>query len=332
MSRKKRLGALLLLGAGLFPIAELLIAATGRADRQDVERRRVLGRLPRPSKEPAAASFLGTGAGRSMPRTTASLLGSIMSTGRRTRSIPNCGPRCVGRAHANHCAYAEEYALADGRRAGLDEKAIEALRRGDYSHNLPAEKSASIRPQDDREFSLGHRRRVRRAGETLRRKDGRRDGASMAYANFQDRVLLCLGSPLEADGPLPPLDVVFRGCAGRRPRRGQRGKTRSDSEAAADQTPPARTWSRMTPSGIGSHLTNCRRLERQRQDHAVRVPGGRKSSACCRQFHDSQSGCLEPGLPGSSPELAPRGKPICEPLRSRTATRSTAFSVRACSG
>ena len=43
-------------------------------------------------------------------------------------------------AHANHCSYAEEYALADGRRrAGLDEKRP-TLRRGDYSGNLPAEK------------------------------------------------------------------------------------------------------------------------------------------------------------------------------------------------
>ena len=32
---------------------------------------------------------------------------------------------------------------------------------------------------------------------------------SVAWANFQDRLVLCLGSPLEPGGPLPPLDVVF---------------------------------------------------------------------------------------------------------------------------
>ncbi len=32
---------------------------------------------------------------------------------------------------------------------------------------------------------------------------------AMAYANFQDRLVLALGSPMETEGPLPPLDVVF---------------------------------------------------------------------------------------------------------------------------
>ena len=45
-------------------------------------------------------------------------------------------------AHANRCAYGEAYALADGRRAGLDHKAIEALGRGDFSNNSAAEKLA----------------------------------------------------------------------------------------------------------------------------------------------------------------------------------------------
>lgn len=31
----------------------------------------------------------------------------------------------------------------------------------------------------------------------------------VAYASFQDRMILALGLPLEADGPLPPLDVRF---------------------------------------------------------------------------------------------------------------------------
>ncbi len=31
----------------------------------------------------------------------------------------------------------------------------------------------------------------------------------MAYANFQDRLLVCLGSPVEEGGPRPPLDVEF---------------------------------------------------------------------------------------------------------------------------
>ncbi len=31
----------------------------------------------------------------------------------------------------------------------------------------------------------------------------------MAYSNFQDRLLLCLGSSIEPGGPRPPVDVVF---------------------------------------------------------------------------------------------------------------------------
>ena len=69
---------------------------------------------------------------------------------------------------------------------------------------------ARVRPQDDRRFGFGHRRRVRRAG---RRHSARRRpprwSCLMAYANFQDRLLLCLGAAVEPGGPLPPVDVAF---------------------------------------------------------------------------------------------------------------------------
>jgi hypothetical protein len=48
---------------------------------------------------------------------------------------------------------------------------------------------------------------------TLVRAFGERDSAAMvlliAYSNFQDRLLLCLASPLESDGPRSPLDFAF---------------------------------------------------------------------------------------------------------------------------
>ena len=41
---------------------------------------------------------------------------------------------------------------------------------------------------------------------------GENQAASMvlllAYANFQDRVLLCLGAEVEPGGPLPPVEVT----------------------------------------------------------------------------------------------------------------------------
>ena len=31
----------------------------------------------------------------------------------------------------------------------------------------------------------------------------------LAYSNFQDRLLLCLGAPIETGGPMSPVDVTF---------------------------------------------------------------------------------------------------------------------------
>ncbi len=86
---------------------------------------------------------MGTALAGSIPRTAASLL--RVDYVHRAKSPLDSKLRAQMRwvaAHANRCAYAEEYALADGRRAGLDDEAIEALRRGDFSHRSPAEKSA----------------------------------------------------------------------------------------------------------------------------------------------------------------------------------------------
>ena len=146
MSRMKRLGALLVLGAGLLPIAAFgPIAATGRAERQDAEQRGVLAEAAR-RREGKRASRCRPGHGRWPGRCRARpprCSGSIMSIVRKIPLDPKLRAemRLVA-AHANHCAYAEEYALADGRRAGLDDEAIEALRRGDFSGNSPAEKAA----------------------------------------------------------------------------------------------------------------------------------------------------------------------------------------------
>src|SRR5262249_52551738 len=79
----------------------------------------------------------------SIPRTTASLL--RVDYVHRSRNPLDPKLRAEMRwvaAHANHCAYAEESAMADGRRAGLGEGAIAALRRGDLSDKSPAEKAA----------------------------------------------------------------------------------------------------------------------------------------------------------------------------------------------
>jgi alkylhydroperoxidase family enzyme len=146
-----------------------------------------------------------------MPRTTAALL--RLDFVHRTCSPLDARLRAQMRfvaAHANHCAYAESYAAFDAIRAGLNESQLDALRRGDSSQGSPAEKRAlefakkmtvNSSVVTDAEFSA------------LVTAYGERQTAAMvlllAYSNFQDRLLLCLDSPLEAGGPRPPVDVVF---------------------------------------------------------------------------------------------------------------------------
>ena len=110
-------------------------------------------------------------------------------------------------AHANHCAYSEAQAVADLRRAGMDEGSIRALGKDD-SKLSSAERVALI-------FA----RKMTVAADTVSDAEvsqlmghyGDKNVAAMvlllAYANFQDRLLLTLGTQVEKSGPLPPLDV-----------------------------------------------------------------------------------------------------------------------------
>jgi alkylhydroperoxidase family enzyme len=147
----------------------------------------------------------------SMPRTTAALL--RLDYVHRTSGPIDPKLRARMRwvaAHANRCAYAEAYAVSDASRAGLSEGELEAMRRGDLSGLSASEKHAL-------EFAL--KMTVNSAGVTdaefarLVEEHGPKKTAAMvllmAYANFQDRLLNCLGSPLESGGPLPPISVVF---------------------------------------------------------------------------------------------------------------------------
>jgi alkylhydroperoxidase family enzyme len=112
-------------------------------------------------------------------------------------------------AHANRCAYGEAYALADLRRAGLDEAALRAL-TGDQA-GLPADEAAA----------LAFARKLTVAADTVTDAEvgrlvkayGTKQVVAMvllaSYANFQDRLVLSLGLPVEVGGPLPPPHVRF---------------------------------------------------------------------------------------------------------------------------
>lgn len=145
-----------------------------------------------------------------LPRTAAAML--ELDYAQRARGPLDARLRAKMRwviAHANRCAYSEAYALADLKRAGGDDAAIQAL-IGD-----PA-----AWPEADREpleFARLHTVAAPTIPDALFarlvERFGDRAAAAMvllgAYGNFQDRVILGLNLPIEPSGPLPALDVKF---------------------------------------------------------------------------------------------------------------------------
>ncbi|WP_422922903.1 carboxymuconolactone decarboxylase family protein [Singulisphaera sp. PoT] len=124
-------------------------------------------------------------------------------------------------AHANHCAYSEAYALTDAKRAGLDEAALNALRRGDWTALSDSEKAAV---EFARKMTVASSTVSDDEFRSLVVKYGEKKVAGMvilmAYSNFQDRLMLSLGAAIEPNGPLPPVEVVvIQEPAGTRPPR-----------------------------------------------------------------------------------------------------------------
>jgi alkylhydroperoxidase family enzyme len=112
-------------------------------------------------------------------------------------------------AHTNGCAYAEATAAADLRRAGADDAALKAL-SGDWA-NLPVAERAA----------LTFARKMSQAADTVTDAEmaqlmgqyGNEKMVAMvqllAYANFQDRLLLALGVDKEPGSLRPALEVRF---------------------------------------------------------------------------------------------------------------------------
>ncbi len=151
---------------------------------------------------------------RDVPRTAAALL--ELDVAQRTASpIPpklRAAMRWVG-ARANGCEYAMQAAALDARTAGLDGVLLSALAQPGYPGWTTPERNAlgfaekmtlaSSSVTDD-EFSV------------LIKAFGERQAASMvllmAFANMQDRMLICLNADPAADlasGALSPVPVVF---------------------------------------------------------------------------------------------------------------------------
>lgn len=169
-------------------------------------------RLPQASKGgeqqlPTWARILAS----ELPRTTAALL--ELDFAQRSKSPVEPGLRAAMQwvsAHAIRCTYAEQSAAADAAGAGVSQSKIDALGQKDFPGWQSKDQSAltfalkmtvDSDSVTDEEF----------AG--LVQQFGEKQAASMvlmmAYTNFHDRLLSCLGAALEPDGPLPPLEVKF---------------------------------------------------------------------------------------------------------------------------
>ena len=269
--------AMLVMSAGLWPVA--VMAARPEQERAHVpllSDQECWKRLPAANGGTSPLPSWARALAGSMPRTTAALLRVDYVHRARNPLDPKLRARMRWvAAHANRCAYAEEYAVADGRRAGLDDEAIQALRRGDFSQESPAEKAA---------LEFARKMTVDSASVTdgefadLVKQYGEKTVAamvlSMAYANFQDGLLLCLGTPMEPGGPLPPLDVVFAP-----------GVLISRPSALPPKTPPSRPAPSVSPPSGKDRISDDvewtsltydelqARLERQRNKVTrVRVP------------------------------------------------------------
>ena len=146
-----------------------------------------------------------------MPKTTAAVL--ELDALHRTKSPVDpklwAAIRYVA-AHANRNPYGEAYALADLRHAGGSDSDINAIQI-DPGRWMPEHRPALTFAQKlttaantvtDEEFA-GLRKQYSDATVVAMVQ-------LLAFANFQDRLVLSLGVEVEEGGPLPPLAVRFR--------------------------------------------------------------------------------------------------------------------------
>ena len=146
-----------------------------------------------------------------LPRSTAALL--QLDLAQRTKSPIAPRLRAAMRwisANANQCSYAKACAAADARRAGLSDVLIAGLGKPGYPDWTPVERNAL---EFARKMTVDSDSVTDAEFAALVRHFGEKQAASMvlllAYSNFQDRLLLCLGAPAEEGGPLPPVEIVF---------------------------------------------------------------------------------------------------------------------------
>lgn len=137
-------------------------------------------------------------------------------------------------AHLNRCAYSEAYAAADLRRAGVRDDAIRDL-AGELSRLPEVERAALVFA---RKMTLDAATVSDDEVARLRQLYGDEKTVALvlllAYSNFQDRLLLALGTDVEPDGPRPACEV----------------RVAKDTHAATPERPPVVPRAASASSGL----------------------------------------------------------------------------------
>lgn len=232
-----------------------------------------------------------------LPHTTAAML--ELDFLHRARSP--LGPKLRGQlrwvaARVNGCRYSEAYAAADLRRAGLDETSIGQL--AGNIESLSADTRTAVR------FA----RKLSRDGSSVTDAEvaqllgqyGERQVVAMvlllAYASFQDRLILALGLPLVPDEPLPPVDVRFvRLPLGASRAAPPRKASRRAAAGSLLNRPADEDWLRLGFAGVQKQLARQRarscRIELQDDN-----PDAPRWGLVCRTYQpelaDAWSACV----------------------------------------
>jgi alkylhydroperoxidase family enzyme len=244
----------------------LLLLAEGEARKQPKARFPLLSDADAWARLPAAEKGQGTplpvwarALAHSLPRTAAAMLELdwLHRAGGYLEPRLRAAVRWAA-ANANGCAWSEAQALADLRRAGVADETLKALGRSGRPTGLAGLEMSAMRFA--RRLTLeAHRLRDLEVQSLLDAFGERRVVAMVqlvAYANFQDRLLLSLGVRPEEDEPPPPLEIRFRKGAAAAP-----APQRKAPEAVA-ATPAVkvedREWLALSFDDLQRHLAGQR--------------------------------------------------------------------------
>lgn len=195
-----------------------------------------------------------------LPRSTAALL--ELDLAQRTRGpIPlglRAGMRWVS-AHANGSAFGAAQALADARRGGVDAARIEGLTQEGYPGWSGEERKAL---DFARKMSVTFSQVTDKEFAGLVDAFGDRTAASMvllmAYANFHDRLMICLQVPA-AEAAAPPADITFDAAVLARPTAPPTNLPPWPKAAAANDVPPDAEWAKVSYDDLQTKLETQRR-------------------------------------------------------------------------